>query len=135
MTDRQLWGERMGLGAAEEGDGRYKPWVTGQAGFARDLMLVPAPGSGEVIRFEPYMQAITLELDETATRLGLMCHTSGQIIFIEGKGLDDLAAQISAKRVTSVHVWTAEAGEKPNEAIVTNIIFQHSIEEIALRRS
>lgn len=130
MTGK-AWGEKVGLtplgqGEAHEDDG-YKPWVTGQAGFARDLKFVPAQGAGELVRFEPYMQAITLELNSDATQLGLMCHTTGQIIFIEGRGLDELAEQISAKRVNSVHVWDAADGNAPAGAVVTAVRFEKSI--------
>lgn len=137
MTDEPAWGKRVGLkplgqtdGEADEG---YKPWVTGKAGFARDLMFVPAKGANELTRFEPYMQAITLELNPDATQLGLMCHTTGQIIFIEGRGLDKLAAQISAKRVNSVHVWNRSQGDAPSGAIVTAVRFRQSITDLAER--
>ena len=78
------------------------------------------------------MQAITLELNDTETQLGLLCHTSGQIIFIEGRGLGELAEQISCKRVQSVHVWSDAAGPKP-DAVVTAVRFQRSIADIALK--
>ena len=133
MTDEPAWGARMGmkpLGQTDADDG-YKPWVTGKAGFARDLKFVPAQGSGELIRFEPYVQAITLELNDAATQLGLMCHTTGQIIFIEGRGLDELAEQISAKRANSVHVWSDADGEAPQGAIVTAVRFRQSITDRA----
>jgi hypothetical protein len=137
MNDEPAWGARLGLKpvgqADDEAEGGYKPWVTGNAGFARDLIIMPAKGSGELTRFEPYMQAITLELNDTATQLGLMCHTTGQIIFIEGQGLDELATQISAKRVNSVHVWSKAEGEKPQGAVVTAVRFRQSIADIELK--
>lgn len=138
MSDEPAWGARMGMKplgqTGDEADKGYKPWITGQAGFARDLMFVPAKGSGELTRFEPYMQAITIELNADATRLGLMCHTTGQIIFIEGRGLGELAAQISAKRVNSVHVWDDTQGDAPSGAIVTAVRFQRSIDDLVERK-
>ena len=79
------------------------------------------------------MQAITIELNADATRLGLMCHTTGQIIFIEGRGLGELAAQISAKRVNSVHVWDAAQGDAPTGAIVTAMRFRQSIDDVVVK--
>ena len=80
------------------------------------------------------MQAITLELNDTSTQLGLLCHTAGQIIFIEGRGLGELAEQISAKRVQSVHVWSKAAGDAPQGAIVTAVRFQRSIADFVLEK-
>ena len=106
-------------------DKDYRPWRTSSQGWVRDLKFVPAPGSGEPSRFEPYMQAISLELDETETTLCLMCHTSGQVIFVHGRQLSPLADLISAKRAQSVHVWCSELGDKP-DAVVTAVTFDKS---------
>jgi len=132
MSDK-AWGDRLGLGTKPDGetgnaDDTYKPWVTGAAGFARDLKIVPAQDTDELTRFIPYMQSISLELNKAATQLGMMCHTSGQIIFIEGHGLGELAEQISAKRVNSVHVWSTADGPKPS-AVVTAVRFDKSISD------
>lgn len=102
------------------------PWVTGAAGFARDLKIVPAQDIDELTRFIPNMQSISLALSKVATQLGMMCHTSGQIFVIEGRGLGELAEQISAKRVTSLQVWSEVDCSKP-DAVVTAVRFDKSI--------
>lgn len=133
MSGKNIWREKLGEIVGDEaphGEG-YQPWITGAAGFARDLKFVPARGVGELVRFVPYMQAITLELNEAETQLCLMCHTSGQIIFIEGRGLGELAEQISAKRVNAIHVWSEDAGPATHDKMVTGFRFDKSITDLA----
>ena len=132
MSDK-LWTMRSGdpTGAVQGGqsDG-YKAWRSNSGSMVRDLKFVPAAGSGELVRFEPYAQAITLELREDENELCLMGHTTGQIIFISGRGLGELAEQISAKRVQSVHVWSEADGSAP-ECVVTALRFDKSISDLA----
>lgn len=105
MTDK-AWADRVSDPFEKDFDrDGYQPWRISSAGWVRDLKFVPAPGSGDMVRYEPYMQAISLEMNEDETQICLMCHTSGQLIFIQGERLGQLAEQISAKRVQSVHVW------------------------------
>lgn len=137
MNDR-AWANRVGdpfspqgdpFDPSDEEDG-YQPWRCSNAGWVRDLKCVPAKGSGEPVRFEPYMQAISIELNAQQTQLCLMCHTSGQMIFIEGGGLEELAELISAKRVQSIHVWSeAEVGGAPPAKVVTTVRFEKRFEE------
>ena len=124
MTDR-AWAGRVGDPFAQEEDvGGYQPWRISAAGWVRDLKFVPAPGSGEMVRYEPYMQAISLEMNENETQICLMCHTSGQLIFIQGQGLGQLAEQISAKRVQSVHVWHESLSPEKPPVFVTAVRFE-----------
>ena len=90
--------------------------------------LVPAKGAEESTWFVPYLQAISIELNDDASTLCLLCHSTGMTIFIEGTELEDLAQQISEKRAKSVHVFalsvhTHAEGEK---ATVTKITVQKS---------
>ena len=68
-----------------------------------NLKLVPHSQSEEPVRFIPYLQPITIELHERTHQLCLLCHSSGEVVFIHGLGLADLAEQISEKRVRSIH--------------------------------
>ncbi len=87
----------------EEGENEYRPWRTGQQGSAMNLKLVPHTGSGEPVRYIPYLQPITIELHAQTHQLCLLCHSSQMVVFIEGTGLAELAEQISEKRVRSIH--------------------------------
>ena len=131
MTDEapKRWANYFGGGdpfedAPPEG---YSPWRTSSKGWVRDLKFVPAASSEELVRFEPYMQAITLELKPDGSQLCLMCHTSDQLILITGRGLDELAEMISAKRIASVHVWDeAIDGPKPDGPVVLRLRFSRT---------
>jgi hypothetical protein len=128
-----VWNDRAGASPDPFSDNDestgYRAWRAAKGGV-RDLKFVPAPSSGELVRFEPYLQAISLELNADATALCMMCHTSGQIIFIEGRGLDDLADQISARRAGSVHVWSEDAGTAP-PVVVTSLRFDKTASELS----
>lgn len=101
-----------------EQDDSYHAWRGSSQGMVRDLVFVPAPGSGEPRRAESLLQAISWELSEDGDKLCLMFHTSGQIAIIEGRGLDALAEQISAKRVQSLHEWHESThGPAPDDVI------------------
>jgi len=128
------WSERTGdpFDHGESETTGYQPWRSNAAGFVRDLKFVPASYSGEPVRFEPYMQAISLELKEDESELCLMCHTSGQLIFIKGRGLGELAEQISNKRVQSVHVWSETDGPKPAQ-VVTALRFDKRFSDLPAR--
>ena len=98
--------DHFGFGDQDEDESTYRAWRTCQQGATMYLKLVPANGSGEKIWYVPYLQAISMELDQDGGRICLLCHTSGMSIFIEGTELADLAKQISEKRAKSVHVFT-----------------------------
>ncbi|RVT80661.1 hypothetical protein DXV76_20955 [Rhodobacteraceae bacterium CCMM004] len=117
---------------ADKDDGTYRAWRSNAKGWVRDLQFVPAAGSDELTRFEPYMQAISIELNADGTALCLMCHTTGQIVFLEGRGLGELAEQISAKRVASIHVWSDGDGAQP-PAVVTAMRFDKTASDLASR--
>ncbi|MCB1466203.1 MAG: hypothetical protein KDK08_03430 [Rhizobiaceae bacterium] len=89
-------------------DGTYKPWRTSSQGSVRDLQLVPPAASSEPVRFIPYLQAITLEWHKRTGQLCMICHSSGELVFIEGRHLDGLAELVSDKRVKSLHVHDAK---------------------------
>lgn len=127
-----VWNDRVGTSPNpfedDNDDATYRAWRPSKGGV-RDLKFVPAAGSGELVRFEPYMQAISLELNADATALCMMCHTTGQIISIEGHGLDELAEQISARRAGSVHVWSEKASPAP-AVVVTSLRFDKTASDL-----
>lgn len=127
MTARG-WNDRIDPFTDDDDSAGYRAWRTSKGGV-RDLKFYPAAGSGELVRFEPYLQAISLELNEDETALCMMCHTTGQIIFIKGRGLADLADQISARRVGSVHVWSEAEGAAP-QCVITELRFDKSITDL-----
>jgi hypothetical protein len=130
MSDK-AWGERVGLAPAAANDAEtYEAWKASKTGLTRDVKFVPAAGSGESIRYVPYLQSISLELNDTATELAVMCHSSGELIFIEGAGLDAVADVISEKKATSLHVWSATDGAKP-ETVITSAAFNTSLRDLA----
>lgn len=87
------------------------------------LRLIPIKGSGEPIRFIPYLQSISVELTTDCDQLAVMCHVTDMLIFIEGRGLGELAAQISNKRVKSIHVFDPAAYPEADDTkpVVTKI--------------
>jgi len=83
------------------------------------------------MRYVPYLQSISLELNDTATELAVMCHSSDELIFIKGAGLDAVAEVISEKKATSLHVWSAADGAKP-KTVVTAVTFNKSLRDLAV---
>lgn len=107
----------------DEGGG-YRAYRTCQQGSAMNLKLVPHPGSGEPVRYIPYLQPITIELNEETHQLCLLCHSSQMIVFIEGTGLAELAEQLSEKRVRSIHAIDPEDYDRSvasNQSFITMI--------------
>lgn len=101
----------------------YQPWERCSPGKEAHFRLIPTVASGEKAVFIPYLQAISMEIDRGATQLGLICPSSGHVIFIEGRGLNELANLLSAREVRAIHVHDpkeddAIAGNKP---VVTSI--------------
>ena len=76
-------------------DGSYRAYRTSKQGWARDLQIIPVTGSGEKIRFIPYLQPITIELDPETGQLCLICHSTDTMIFIHGSQLHEVAEAIS----------------------------------------
>ena len=115
---------RAVFGLDDQEDGTYRPWRTCQQGATMYLKLVPLDDSDEPERHIPYLQPITIEHHRDTGQLCLLCHSTGMKVFIEGRGLGELADQIAEKRVKSVHVF--DAGRYPktdNEvAVVTGIM-------------
>jgi|GEM_PF-6670254 hypothetical protein len=124
MSDK--WKPEL-FGLDTQDDGTYRAWRTSTQSLS-DFELVPASGSGEPLRYIPYLQAISMEYPQNGRQLCLMCHTTGHLIFIEGVGLPELAQQLSNRRVKSVHVFDTARHEPPDEgkAIVTKISVEKS---------
>ena len=134
MTERRWAEEHNPFATADPfrnagDDEGYAPWRGNTKSMVRDLKLCPSPEEGEPVRFIPYMQAITLELSPDGMQLALLCHTSGHVIFMTGRGLADLADLISAKRVQSVHVWHGPRDGPVPDAVVTAIRVERGIAE------
>ena len=107
----------------QEDETTYQPWRTCQQGATMYFKLVPPEDSDEPERHIPYLQPITIEYHRQTGQLCLLCHSTGMKIFIEGRGLAELANQIAEKRVKSVHVFDAGKYYQPNNdtAVVTEI--------------
>ncbi|MEM6933598.1 MAG: hypothetical protein AAF526_08415 [Pseudomonadota bacterium] len=113
----------------DDTDGQYAPWRTRghHDGTAPSkLVLVPARHvSSERWRF-PYLQTIIQRYDWESGQLSLILPSSGYIVFIQGRGLDELDELIDRRQVASVHMFD-DAIHQPvgNDApIVTNIIVE-----------
>lgn len=111
------------FGLDDQDDGTYRPWRTCQQGATMYLKLVPLDESGEPERYIPYLQPITIEHHPDTGQLCLLCHSTGMKVFIEGRGLAELADQIAEKRVKAVHVFDAVEHSKTSNstAVVTKI--------------
>lgn len=109
-------------------DGSYRAWRTVQQGAVSSFKLVPATGAAEPVRHIPYLQPITIEHHPETGQLCLMCHSTGMTVFLEGRGLDDLADQIAEKRVKSIHVFDPATHAPPENdaAVVTQITVEKS---------
>ena len=119
---RSNW--RRDLLGDPEDDGRYQAYRTSLHDSLMSFKLVPSAASGEPVRYIPYLQPITIELDEASHQLCLLCHSSQMIVFIQGSGLADLAEALSEKQVKSIH--EIEPGEydrlaRANEPMITEI--------------
>lgn len=128
VNDRSWAGKVDPFDSEADSDEGYKPWRKSKTGLVRDMKFIPAKGSGEKKRFISLIQTISIELNDDDTELCMMCHTSGQIIFITGKGLDELAEMISDKHVRSVHVYHQSDGPMP-KSVVTKVMFDKSISD------
>jgi hypothetical protein len=120
--------DHFGLNDQYEDETTYQPWRTCQQGATMYFKLVPPEDSDEPERHIPYLQPITIEYHGKTGQLCLLCHSIGMKIFIEGRGLAELANQIAEKRVKSVHVFDAGKYQPlgNDAAIVTHMIFEKS---------
>lgn len=107
------------FGRDDQDESSYRAWRTCQQGSTLYLKLVPTKGSGEPTFFVPYLQPISIELDQDGGTLCLLCHSSAMTIFIEGTELADLATQISEKRAKSVHVFSSSEHTRTEDQTAT----------------
>ncbi len=116
------------FGFGKEDDGSYRAWRTVQQGSVSSFKIVPAKGAAEPVRHIPYLQPITIELHSESGQLCLMCHSTSMTVFLEGRGLDELADQIAEKRVKSIHVFdpATHASPENDAAVVTKISVEKS---------
>ncbi|MBN9890570.1 hypothetical protein, partial [Salipiger abyssi] len=90
---------------------------------AMNLKLVPALATGEPVRQIPYLQPITIEHHRETDQLCLLCHSTGMMVFLEGRGLEELADLIAEKRVKAIFMFDAALWPQPdNEAAVVSKI-------------
>lgn len=132
MTDKG-WSASLGADPFDSDAGgnedAYAACRTSSRGWVRDLKVVPMRGSGEPVRFVPYIQSISIELKADETQICLMCHTSGQLIFITGQALGDVAEQISAKRAQSLHVFDETSDGTAPKVVITSVTFDRSFSD------
>jgi hypothetical protein len=109
----------------EQDDGSYKAWRHCQQGSVGHFMLEPMD---DVVHYIPYLQAITLELRPDGHELTVLCASTGHRVFIEGRGLDDLAPLLAERRIRSIHQFDAEkhGNQTSGAAIVTSIKVEQS---------
>lgn len=124
MSD-DYWGFGKEFGR-DENDGTYRAWRTVQQSSVTNFKLVPADSSDEPEWQVPYLQPITTRYDRKSGLLCVLCHSTGMTIFVEGRGLKELADQIAEKRVKSIHVFDpAKHGKPDNDA---DVVIKISIE-------
>lgn len=117
------------LGQVQHDDGSYRAWLTCQQGDTSNLKLVPALHTGEATRYIPYLQPITIEYSPDTGLLCLICHGTAMMVFLEGRGLEQLADLIGEKRARSIHVYDpAKYAQPPDNqaAVVTKITVEQS---------
>ena len=110
-------------------DGSYRAWVTCAQGKSASFKIVPATGSGTPIRTIPYLQTITTEFYPDSGQLCLICHGTAMVIFIEGRGLEELADLIAEKRVREIHVYDPAkypASPDNQQPVITSITVEQS---------
>lgn len=116
------------LGGAAPEDGSYRAWLTCQQGDAASLKLVPLPRGGQTVRYVPYLQPMTIEYSPDTGLLCFICHSTGETVFLEGRGLEELADLLAERRVKSIHVFDATAHPQPDNqtAVITQITIEQS---------
>lgn len=124
-TDGRSFRERYGdiFDPYGQRDATYRAWEQCQQGSVMNLKLVPAYATGEPVRQIPYLQPITIEHHRDTDQLCLMCHSTGMIVFLEGRGLEALADLIAEKRVKAINMFDDEQWPAlDNEAAVVTAI-------------
>ena len=117
------------LGQVQHDDGSYRAWLTCQQGDTSNLKLVPASHTGEATRYIPYLQPITIEYSPDTGLLCLICHGTAMMVFLEGRGLEQLADLIGEKRARSIHVYDPAKYVQPPDnqaAVITKITVEQS---------
>lgn len=133
MSDSAFWkhyeGRKDPLGEQrDQEDGAYHAWQSCQQGSVMGFKLVPTISTGEPIRQIPYLQPITIEYHRDTEQLCLLCHSTGMTVFLEGRGLQELADLIAEKRIKSIVMFDPDLWPPPNyEAeIVSKITVEQS---------
>ena len=108
--------------------GAYKPWRSGNTGYAANFLLEPSEASGEPNRYIPYLQPISIEISPDGRSMAVLCASTGHRVFIEGTNLDDLARDLSERRIKSIHQFdAAKHGNQTSDiGMVTNITVEQS---------
>ena len=116
------------LGTVAPDDGSYRAWLTCQQGDTSNLKLVPTSHTGEATRYIPYLQPITIEYSPDTGLLCLICHGTAMMVFLEGRGLEELADLIAERRVKSIHVFDATTHPAPDNqaAVITKVTVEQS---------
>ncbi len=116
------------LGSVAPEDGSYRAWLTCQQGEVANLKLIPLPRSGQTVRYVPYLQPMTIEYSPDTGLLCFICHSTGETVFLEGRGLEELADLLAERRVKSIHVFDAAAHPQPDNqtAVITQITIEQS---------
>lgn len=118
---------RQLAGSVAPNDGSYRAWLTCQQGEASNLKIVPAASTSEKVRYIPYLQPITIEYSPDTGQLCLICHGTTMMIFLEGRGLEELADLIGEKRIRAIHVYDSAKYTPPPDnqaAVVTRILIE-----------
>lgn len=112
----------------QEEDENYRAWRTCQQGSVMNFKLVPAMHTGEPVRQIPYLQPITIEHHRETGQLCLLCHNSGMVVFLEGRGLEELADLIAEKRIKTIVMYDPTQWPQSDNgaAVVTKITVEQS---------
>ena len=112
-----------------EDDSVYKAWQEGRYGEpVPKLLLVPAMAAGAETWRIPYLQTIVQRYDRQSGQLCLMMPSSELMVFIEGRGLDQLDELLDNRRIRSIHMFD-ETIHRPignDVPVVTNISVEQS---------
>ena len=116
------------LGTVAPDDGSYRAWLKCQQGEAASLKLVPLPQQGQPVRYIPYLQPMTIEYSPDTGLLCFICHSTRETVFLEGRGLEELAELLAERRVKSIHVFDAATHPTPDNqaAVVSKITVEQS---------
>lgn len=111
------------FGRDAQDDGSYRAWRTCQQGSVMNFKIVPAHDTGQPVRQIPYLQPITIEHHRDTDQLCLLCHSTGMSVFLEGRGLEELADLIAEKRVKVITMFDQTKWPEPeNDAAVVKRI-------------